>query len=284
MKQQEDPSGWHGELRDLMRAIAAGAIFGTPLLFTTEMWWHGIVFRAPHLLILLTATLLANVVICYFIGFREQYSLKEAANEAVTSVAVAILLSTGVLALIGELNLESSLFETLGKIIIESSVISVGVAVTNAQVSQSKGHQQNEDNHKESDKKQLKQDIKDLGATLAGSTIFAFNVAPTEEVVMIAARLTPLHQLVLLGAEIALCFIMLFASGFWKRQVHAPSIFQSAFAETTMACAMSLLVAASLVALVGHGNPMSHTSLFVSCTIVLGFPAVVGGAAGRLII
>jgi hypothetical protein len=35
------PAGWRQEGRDLMAAVAGGAIVGMPLLYTMEMWYHG---------------------------------------------------------------------------------------------------------------------------------------------------------------------------------------------------------------------------------------------------
>src|SRR5688572_16038102 len=81
-----DPRGWRQEGVDLLRGTAAGAIVGMPLLYTMEMWWRGMTLGESRLLLLLAAMLLVNFVLCYFSGFREEYSVFEAASESVTSV------------------------------------------------------------------------------------------------------------------------------------------------------------------------------------------------------
>jgi hypothetical protein len=57
---RDDPYGWRQGGRSLLRAVAGGAIFGMPLLYTTEMWRHATIYPAGHLF--LGAVLLVNFV------------------------------------------------------------------------------------------------------------------------------------------------------------------------------------------------------------------------------
>ena len=114
--------------------------------------------------------------------------------------------------------------------------------------------------------------------------MFAFNVAPTEEVITIAARLAPWQHLLVMAASLGLCYLILFASGFDdERTVHVPSPFQRPAAETVMAYATSLVVAFVLLVLVGVPEATANPTIAVQCTVTLGLVATVGGAAGRLI-
>ena len=78
----QDRYGWREEGKDLLRAVAAGSIVGMPLLYTMEMWWHGMTLSAAHLLILLIATLVLNFCFSLFSGFRREYSFTAAAGSA----------------------------------------------------------------------------------------------------------------------------------------------------------------------------------------------------------
>src|SRR5687768_13959284 len=127
-----DPSGWRQEGMDLLRGIAAGAIVGMPLLYTMEMWWRGMTVTEGHLLVLLAAMLAVNFVFCYFSGFREEYSVFEAASESVTSVAMGMLFSLAVLVLVGEIRFDAAAAETLGKVVIAAFPVSLGVSFANA--------------------------------------------------------------------------------------------------------------------------------------------------------
>ncbi len=282
-----DPRGWKQEGKDLLRALAAGMIFGTPLLYTMEMWWNGVTFTPSRWLVLLFVTFCLNALLCYFRGIRKEYSIGEALSESASSVAIAILLSTGILILIDEISFETGVTAGLGKIIMQAVVVSIGISVTSRRFAEPDTKKDEKEVHEPAQLQhlQLKDDLEDLGATLAGAMVFAFNTAPTEEITQIASRLSPLNQLFLLFAEFAICYLILFASGFWSRQVYLKnSLFQKPFAETTVCCALSLVVAAALLLMVGHGGFDGTYPTFFSQTLVLGIPAVVGGAAGRLLI
>jgi uncharacterized membrane protein len=123
-----------------------------------------------------------------------------------------------------------------------------------------------------------------LGATIAGAVVFALNIAPTEEVMLIATQSGPWRLLLMLATGVVLCYIILFASGFEEHRVHVKSILQHPWAETTMNCAAALLVAAGLLVLLGQREHLRDPATFVGATVTLGLPAMVGGAAGRLVL
>lgn len=281
-------SEWQNEGKDLLRGIAAGLIFGIPLLYTMEMWWHGLTFSPSRLMLIFSILLCLNTVICLFLGFRERYDFFSAILEAIEAVGLAVILSALVLFLIGELDTGSSTTEIFGKILTQAVVISLGVSIANAKFPKNDENLKSSEDHSQapagsSDERQTKEDIMDIGASIAGAVLFAFNVAPTEEVLKISSRLSAEQTLLLLLFEGVICYLILFASGFWKRNVAVKdSVFQKPFAETVICTAVSLVVAGGLIALVGQGDQQSTWYLWVRSTVVLGLPAVTGGAAGRL--
>ncbi|MDQ3623419.1 MAG: TIGR02587 family membrane protein [Verrucomicrobiota bacterium] len=288
----DDPYGWRCEGRDLLRAVAGGAIVGMPLLYTMEMWEHGMSVSDWHLLALLGAMLVVNFLFSLLSGFREEYSVTEAISESITGVGIALALSAGILWVIGELSTELSRQEVIGKVLIEAAAVSLGISFANAQMQKSRTGDEAGGGGDSAGKKpppgapaalQLRADLREMVAALAGSTVFALNVAPTEEITLIAARLSPWQQLALLAVSVTLCYIILFAAQFREHAVHVESVFQTKGAETLLTCAISLTVAAGLLLLHGHGDAMQHFSTGVAAIVTLGLPAMVGGAAGRLI-
>jgi putative integral membrane protein (TIGR02587 family) len=241
-----------------------------------------------------------NFVFSYFSGFRNRQSLGSAAAEALTAVGIGIVLSALILALIGELSSQGSLDEAAGKIVVEAAVVSVGVSFANSQIEgrsrtgddppgdeadpQQVARSGRDEQPEDPERLQLSQDLRDLGASVAGSTVFALNIVPTEEVLEIATRLSPGHQLLLLAVSVLLCYVILFASGFEEHGVHVPSVFQHPLAETLVASAVSLAVAFVLLWLLGQREALSSPSTVIASTITLGLPAIIGGAAGRLIV
>lgn len=281
--------GWRQEVRDLMRGIAGGAIVGMPLLYTMEMWWHAVTLSEGNLLLILGATLALNFLFSYFVGLREEQGVSEAAADAVTALGVAFLFAGGVLALVGQIHAGMDGREIAAKILMGAAGVSLGISFANAYRGRSRTGDE-EDNGEEqgsaADPEQLQRqaDLNDIGATLAGATIFALNIAPTEEILLIAARLGPWQQLIMLGSSLLLCYVILFASGFQEYTVHTPGLLQHPVAESVMACALSLGVAFVLVLLLGDKTLFSHPSTTAAGVIALGLPAAVGGAAGRLVV
>lgn len=294
MPAHADPHGWREEGQVLVRGIAAGMLVGLPLLYTMEMWWWGMLREERHLLVVLGLTLAANYLFAVFYGFRPVYSWGEGILEAIEAVGLSIVISAAILLLIREITFDSSGAETVGKILIEAIPISVGVSFANATVRNgSRTGDEDEDQKAGADsggtseewspeQLQLRQDVRDAGAAVGGALLFSFNAAPTEEIVLIAARIPPWHLALMVPASLIICYLILFGSGFKDRQVHVPSVFQSPLAETAMAYAIALIVSAALLYAVGPPVTLSHASTFAASTVVLGVQAAVGAAAGRL--
>ncbi len=288
-----DPHGWRKERRDLLAGVAGGALVGMPLLFTMEMWFRGATMSAWHQLAVLAAALAINFAFCLVSGFRPNSGAWEAALEAVTAVGIGILFAAIVLTLIGDITPGVSFDEVSGKLLLEAAAVSLGVSFADAHLrgksrtgddnsgGDSGGSQENPS--LDPDALQLREDLLDVGATLIGSVLFSLNIAPTEEIILIGSRLSAWQLLALLGGTIVLCYVILYASGFEDQPVHVKGLLQSPWAETVMAVGMSLLVALTLLWLIGRAEATSSLGAAVASTVTLGLPAAVGGAAGRLV-
>lgn len=288
-QQSNDPHGWRQEARDLSAAVAGGAIVGMPLLYTMEMWFRGTMLSEWHLGAILALALVVSFLSSLESGFRNEDSLVGTAMEAVTSVGIGVVLSAAILALVGEISVDSAPSEVVGKVILEAAAVSIGAAFANAQVrgkSRTGDDPEGGERPPEGDLEalQLRADLRDFSAAMAGSLLFTMNIASTEEIVMIASRLAPWRQLVMLGVSVALCYLILFASGFERHDVYVKSPFQSRAFETLMTCAVSLLMALVLLCLIGEREATSDLSTLVASVVTLGLPAIVGGAAGRLVV
>ena len=284
------------EGKDLIRGAAGGLIFGTPLLFTMEMWYHGVTFSSGHLLGLLALVGVINLVFSYASGLRamhEGHSLVGAIPDMVTSLALGLVIATIVLALIGHIpgdGMEAS----LRKIIIEGAVISIGVTFTNTKfprqnaANDEKSGAQINDPLSKSDlslaQKQTRDDLENLAAVIGGALVFTFNIAPTEEVTLLATTIPPYTLLLLFFSEIVICYIILFAANFKEHKIYKDNIMQHPYAEVAITVAASFLVAALLLCLVSYDHVLASTHHFAASVVVLALPAVVGGSAGRLVV
>ena len=93
-------SAWRQEASDFVRALSGAFLFGTPLLFTMEMWELGVTVAPWRLLLFLLLALLASAGLAYSTGFRHQEgrpSVMGSLEEAVDAVAVGAVASVCVL-------------------------------------------------------------------------------------------------------------------------------------------------------------------------------------------
>ena len=285
-------AGWKKELKDLMKAIAAASLFGIPLLYTMEMWELGVTVSSQKLAVLIGVAILVNFLASLAWGVREDCTPFGAFADAVTSIGIGFVFSTAILALIGRLDLGRELDGSLAKITLMTIVVSIGITFATSRFrDDANGEGDDEEKERkgksedELHKLQLQDDLADLGGSVAGALIFAFNVAPTEEITLIASTLGSLQLVTLLAAELLLGYVILFASGLWKRTVYVEdTIFQKPWAETVMSTAIGLVVAGALLAFFGYQEAGASTSGFVATLVTLGLPATIGAAAGRLVV
>jgi putative integral membrane protein (TIGR02587 family) len=295
-----DRWGFQREGRDLLVAVTGGAILGMPLLYTMEMWLHGMLLGPSQQLALLLGILFVNLLFSIVSGFRHEYGVASALLESVTAVGIGMLFSTAILWLVGEIAPGDAWSVITGKVLLETTAVSIGVSVADAHV-RGKRRDGSDDDDKGGDNgkaerqskrprperaklesQQLRQDLQDIIATLTGAVVYSINIGPTEEVMLIAGRLTPLQLAAIVLASVGLCYVILYASGIKDHPVHIQSLVQSPPAETVITYAASLSVALGLLAVLAEPESVGSVKSLVASTVVLGLPTCVGGAAGRL--
>lgn len=101
---------------------------------------------------------------------------------------------------------------------------------------------------------------------------------------MLAASLTPPWLLGVMAASLAVSYMIVFESGFADegRRRGQQGVLQSPLSETVASYLVALGVAALMLALYDQIRLDDPWPVWLSHTIVLGLPAAVGGAAGRL--
>jgi putative integral membrane protein (TIGR02587 family) len=118
-----------------------------------------------------------------------------------------------------------------------------------------------------------------------GAVFLAFNVAPTEEMILIAFMMTPWHGLALLAASLVMMHGFVFAVSF-RGTPSAPegSTGWSLFMRFTLVgYAVALLISAYVLWTFGRLEEASLAT-YVREVVVLAFPASLGAAAARLIL
>jgi len=120
---------------------------------------------------------------------------------------------------------------------------------------------------------------------LGGALFLAFNVAPTEEMILIAYRMTPWHGLALGVISIALLHVFVYNIGFSGQESRPEGgSFLSTFLHFTLAgYGIALLVSLYVLWTFGRTDDVAFTQVAMT-TVVLSFPAALGAAMARLVI
>jgi putative integral membrane protein (TIGR02587 family) len=125
----------------------------------------------------------------------------------------------------------------------------------------------------------------ELFLAAVGALFMAFNVAPTEEVVLIAQMMTAWHAVILVLASLALMHAFVYAVEFRGQASLAAGV--SPWSEflrlTVVAYALCLLICLYVLWTFGRAQGLALPELLIE-TVVLGFPAAIGAAAARLIL
>ena len=272
---------WRQEVRNFVRAFSGAYLFGIPLLYTMEMWWLGELVETGRLLWTLGIALVANFGMAAAVGFRRGSSLYDTLEQTVDAMAVGIVGAAVVLLALNELRFDDPPAVSLAKVVVQALPLSLGASIANAIF----GGRQGREGDARAEAGVWQGILRDMGATATGAVFVSATVAPTEEIPMLAARLDYPHLLAVIGLSLVIGYAIVFASGFDPQQsVGAPPLFQHPLTETTLAYLVSLLVSLGVLfvtqQLVGGDQP----AWVLEQTLVLGLPAMIGGAAGRLAI
>jgi putative integral membrane protein (TIGR02587 family) len=279
------------------RGIAGGLLFSLPLLYTMEMWWAGFVTHPLRLLLYVLVTFALLLAYNFYAGLRTGISFVEIAIDSVEEMGIGIALSVFILWLLGRIHSGMALDENSGKIIMEAMTVAIGVSVGTAQLGMSEdqgGEEAGRENssessgEKDSDCKRSQTDAPDyleqIALALCGAILIASNIAPTEEVVLLATESAPWHLLGIALFSFALCVGILHYSGFSgaKKYVASDGIFVAARGAITC-YAVALAASIALCWFFGHFDGASF-DIMVALSVVLTFPATLGASAGRLLL
>lgn len=258
--------------RGLARAAGGAVIFGLPLMMTMEMWAFG--FHMDRLKLALFMAVIAAVVygLARFAGFRDDTDAFDDALDALAAIAVGFVVSAAMMALFGLIDPAMALREIVGLVAVQAGPASMGAILANKQLGGRGGGEQKEDRAGY---------LGQLFLMAAGALFFGFNVAPTEEMILIGFKMDAWHALALIAASLVVLHGLVFTVGFAGQEEHESPLL--GFLHFTLTgYGIALLVSAYILWTFGRLDfPLSDV---VRSVIVLGFPAAIGAAAARLVV
>ena len=280
---------WRQELAEIISGASGGFLFGIPLLYTMEIWFIGSYTKPPFLLVILTVTFIIILLLNRIEGFRPQESktLPGAIGETIETLAIGITCATLMLIILGRIDFQTPLSETLGKVVFEGVPFSLGVTFSRSLLSSEEDSKQSQADKipENSHQKGIWQDtLADLSATLVGALFIAFSIAPTDEVTVLAASASPFKLLVIMAVSLLISYGIVFASNItnYQQRIQQKGLFQSPQNETVISYLVSLTAGMLMLWFFQKLAFSDSWLMWLRYSIILALPASIGGAAGRL--
>lgn len=263
-------------LRGLGRAFAGALIFALPMLMTMEMWRLGFYMDPGRLAVLLALTVPMLVGLSRFGGMRPTARLRDDVADAFVVLLVAALAATVVLYLFGVLSPGMSAREVVGKIVLQTVPGSFGAMLARSQLGGEP------EARRDKDAPTYWGEMFLMGA---GALFLSFNMAPTEEMVLITYKMAPWQSAALAVVSLGLMHAFVYTLNFRGGSVrpgHIPA--WSVFARFTCV-GYAIVLGVSLFALWAFGRTDGDSLRnIISASIVLGFPGAIGAASARLLL
>ncbi len=285
-------NAWRREVDDLLRGLSGGLLFGIPLLYTMETWWIGETISPLRALILLAIAYALNLAFVTWAGFRRQEAgSKRPFGDALEATAIALVTAAVILVLLHQLQTDHPLGVIVGRLAVNAVPISLGIGIANhilgtgaSRTVPGTGEQGDQGGERPTPRDGVHATLLDLGASSAGALFLSFNIAPTEEVSMLAAEVPTLFLPAIVLASLLLTYAIVFVAGFGGQEQRAAStgLFQHPVTETVAAYLTSLATCVGVLWLFDQIGADTDPFVAYAKVIILGVPAAIGAAAGRL--
>ena len=267
-------------LREYGRGVAGGLLFSLPLLYTMEVWWAGFTSHPWRLAAYVVATFALLLGYNYFVGLRRDTCFSEVVLDSVEELGLGLLVALFILWLLGRVTAAMPLEEAAGKVVIEAMTVAVGVSVGTAQL----GAGEDEKDKGVGGERESVGFGGQLVITLCGAVLFAANVAPTEEIVMIAVEISTWRVLGLALLSMSLGALVLYYSEFAGSKKHVRfDRHHDVLVGTVVTYAVALASSAAILLFFGRFDGQA-LAVCVAQTVVLGVAATLGASAGRLLL
>ena len=259
---------------DLLRAFGGAVVFAFPLLMTMEMWWLGFAMDRWRLVLFLALNLVLLEGLAFVAGFRKAFSVKDDTLDALAAYGVGIIASAALLLAFGLIAWGMSADEVVGKIAVQAVPASIGAMASRRQLGDSEDEDERPDSYGG-----------ELFLMAAGALFLAFNVAPTEEMILIAFVMTPWHAIALVVVSLLAIHAFVYSLEF-SGQEDRPGgggFWRSFWGYSVAGYGVALLMSLYVLWTFGRTDGVAPGEVAMMVT-VLGLPSALGAAIARLIV
>ncbi len=260
--------------RDLGRAFGGALLFSLPLLMTMEMWWFGFILDGVRLTAFLLLSLPLLVGLAYYAGFSTRHrGFGYALLDTFVALAVGFITAAIVLVLFGVLEPGAPPRQIAGQIVLQAVAGAMGALLAGRQLSAGESEVGEEEQAAYPG---------ELFLMVAGALFLALNMAPTEEMILIAYRMTAVHVTALVMVSLLVMHAIVYRVGFAGQEESDRPL--AAFVHFTLA-GYGLVLLTSLYVLWMFGRTEGQgLAEIVDAVVVLSFPGAIGAAAARLLV
>lgn len=261
----------------LFRAFGGAIFFNLPLLMTLEMWTLGGVAEKERLALFFLLSIPILVGLSHYAGFEETFCMRDDVVDAFVALAVGFATSAVILWIFGVIGADSSFGEVVGKVAIQAIPGSIGALLAASQFGTVEEEQ--------AEKKRFTRYDGELFLMGVGALFLGFNLAPTDEMIILGQEMTEIQVLGLLGLSLVVMHAFVYAVQFsgTPSTPEGTSMWALFFRFTIPGYAIALLVSLYILWTFGRMNGLNAETA-IATTVVLAFPAAIGAAGARLVI
>ena len=264
-------------LQEYARGIGGGLLFSLPLLYTMEVWATGLSATPLRLAAFVGGTFGLLVAYNHVAGIHPNHRFRDALLESVEEMGLGLAVAAVLLALLGRFPDGPLSVESLGLLTVEGMVAAVGVSVGTAQLGGVPGSEPDDETGP------VPRSVGgEVVVALCGAFLIAANVAPTEEVMMLGVEMSLPALAGLAALSVAVGGGLLYASAFRGSERFAGSTL-GPLRGTVVTYAVALVASAAMLWVFGQTEAVGLTAS-LGPLVVLGFPAMLGASAGRLLL
>lgn len=263
------PPAWIG----IGRATGGALIFGLPMLMTMEMWQIGFYIDPLRLMLLILLSLPLWIVVSSIVGFEHTKTLGDDVLDVLVAYAIGFITSFIVLSVLGIINSSADAGELFSVLLLQSVPTSLGALLGRSLIS-GDGVEQFDAGYQH-----------ELSISVTGSLFLAFNLAPTEEIILLSYQMGHWHICILILFTLVVMQMFTLSNpdvepaSLRDLKSHWQLFVRFTCTGYVLAFAVSLL----MLWIFGRTDGESFYHIIKSA-LVLGFPAGIGAAAARLLV
>lgn len=265
--------------RDLGRSSVGALALGLPLLYTMETWELADTLPDAVLVAYVGLGLVGIAFAARAVGFAPRKRRREHGRTLVAHLVellvASVVTATLALSLLGVLRVPAAPWETARHALVHVVPLGLGAAVANLLLHEA-------DAEREEAPPPFR---REMAIFALGAAVFAFPIAPTEEMDTIAQAIGPVRVVLMAIASLLVSHIVLYVieyRGHAGRRAGTPSAWHR-WGETLAGYALALGIAAFLLFAHGHVNIADPLGA-AEKVVILGLVASFGGAAARVVL